>query len=74
MAEKTKRHHGIAIKPTAFAAGGKVFAMEDFKGITAETIQKRLKKEDVMIKISRARTLHEAINGKWKEEKKGGEQ
>ena len=66
--------HGVSIKPTVFAVGGKVLESDGFAGVTAETIQKRLKKMNVAIPIAQARKIHEAINGKPKTEKKGGAQ
>lgn len=70
METKKKHAHGIAIKPTAFAAGGKVFAMADYSGagVTARTIKERLKKNDVTISTKTAERLHESINGKTKGE------
>ena len=68
METKKKYAHGIAIKPTAFAVGGKVFAMADYSGITARTIKERLKKNDVTISTKVAERLHKSINGKTKGE------
>ncbi len=68
METKKKHAHGIAIKPTAFAAGGKVFAMADYSGVTARTIKERLKKNSVTISTKAAERLHESINGKTKGE------
>lgn len=68
METKKKHAHGIAIKPTAFAVGGKVFAMADYSGVTARTIKERLKKNNVIISTKAAERLHESINGKTKGE------
>ena len=70
MKKEFKQHAPISkgIKPTTFAVGGKVFAMEDFAGVTARTIKERLKKADVSISTKIAERLHKSINGKQKGE------
>lgn len=65
---KKRKVSGIAIKPKHIAIAGKVIAVEDLSGVTAKTIQSRLKKLDVSVSIKRAEQIHESINGKPKAE------
>lgn len=44
------------------AISGKVIAVSELRGVTAETIQKKLKKAGVQITIAQARSLFKRIN------------
>ena len=68
METKKKHAHGIAIKPTTFAVGGKVFKIADFAGVTASTVKERLKKADVAVSSKTADCICNSTNGKKKGE------
>ena len=64
--KKNKVAHpiGQVVKPTQFCIGSKVFATDDYVGVTAEIIKKRLAEAGVAVSTAWAKSLHEHINKK----------
>lgn len=64
--KKKKAAHpiGQVVKPTQFCIGSKVFATDDYVGVTAETIKKRLAKAGVAVSTAWAKSLYKRINKK----------
>lgn len=67
---KKKHHHpvGQTVKPTTFAIGGQVFAIDNFKGVQPRTIKDRLAKKDINVTTAWANAFHARINQTKKED------
>ena len=59
---------GETAKPIKFCLSSKVFTIEDFKGVTADTIRKRLAKEGIKVSAAWANAFHARINKTKKED------